>query len=246
MSPYFRNSRTVVKLGSLAMVFLLSFCLYGLYCINTVKEVKINGPYYKRIVEGKDVIADILPPPEYLIEAYLTAFQMFHNRNPGDLAALIAQSGRLKAEYLARHAYWEAALREDALKKGLVRDSYAPAQRMLEAIDGEFIPAIKAGDNAKAESILDEKIQPAYREHRGYIDKVVELAKKRNQDDEARAAVAVDSRTYGQIALGLFLFFLLSIYSSYVIQQVEVAGPDAPDQEPAGKAPKDPASRIRA
>jgi methyl-accepting chemotaxis protein len=260
MSPYFRNSRTAVKLGSLALVFLLSFSLYGLYCINTVKEVKINGPYYKRIVQGKDVIADILPPPEYLVEAYLIAFQLLHDRNPEESAALIAQSGRLKADYLTRHAYWEATLQEDALKKGLVRDSYAPAMRMLKTIEGEFIPALKAGDNAKAESILKEKIQPAYREHRSYIDRVVELAKKRNQDDEARAAVAVDSRTYGQIALGLFLFFLLSIYSSYVVQQVEAAGSGSPDRDPAsggkapgaggkdvdGQSPRDPAKRTRA
>jgi methyl-accepting chemotaxis protein len=251
MSPFFRNSRTAVKLGALAAAFLLSFSLYGLYCINTVTEVKINGPYYKRIVQGKDVVADILPPPEYLVEAYLTAFQMLHAPD-AELDGLIAQLSKLETEYQVRHAFWETTLQEDALKQGLVRDSYAPARRMLEIIQTEFIPILKAGDRTKAEAILIGKIRPAYQEHRKYIDVVVDLAKKRNREDEARAAVAVDSRTYGQIALGVFLFFLLSIFSSYVLRQIEAT---APADEPEGKAggsgkhrasPRDPTDRIRA
>src|SRR4051794_13642409 len=134
MSRFFRNSRTAAKLGALALVFLLAFSLYGLYCINTVTEVKINGPYYKRIVQGKDVIADILPPPLYLIESYLNAFRMLRSRNPEELAALAAQAARLRSEYAGRHGYWEANLPEGALKQVLVRDAYVPAQRMLNAI----------------------------------------------------------------------------------------------------------------
>jgi methyl-accepting chemotaxis protein len=223
MSPYFRTSRTAVKFGSLALVFLLAFMMYGLYCINTVSEVKINGPYYKRIVQGKDVIADILPPPEYLVEAYLNTFQMLHGQDQAELESLIAQAGRLRNDYLTRHAYWESELQDGALKKGLVSASFHPAERMLDAIEKEFIPAVRAGDRAKAETVLKTEIRPAYQEHRNAIDAVVELAKKRNLEDESRAAVAVDSRTYGQIALGLFLFFLLSIFSSYVVQQIEAA-----------------------
>src|SRR5260221_9544228 len=124
MSPFFRNSRTAVKLGALASAFLLSFSLYGLYCINTVTEVKINGPYYQRIVQGKDVVADVLPPPEYLVEAYLTAFQMLHAHDQAELDGLIVQAAKLESEYQARHAFWEANLQEDALKQGLIRDSY--------------------------------------------------------------------------------------------------------------------------
>ncbi len=269
MSPYFRNSRTAVKFGSLALVFLLSFCLYGLYCINTVTEVKINGPYYQRIAQSKDVIADILPPPEYLVEAYLTSFQMLHSQSQAELASLSAKAAKLQGEYLARHVYWESALPEGPLKQGLVRTSYGPARRMLKSIDREFIPAMQAGDKAKAEVILKTEIQPAYQEHREAIDAVVELAKKRNLEDESRAAVAVASRTYGQIALGLFLFFLLSIFSSYVVQQIEAAtlpqddrimgkgnGTGAPDGAAGaasaardgadGRAPRDPNDKMRA
>ena len=36
-----------------------------------LSELKVGGPVYSRIVLGKDLIADILPPPEYILESYL-------------------------------------------------------------------------------------------------------------------------------------------------------------------------------
>ncbi|HQN49646.1 MAG TPA: hypothetical protein PK913_01115, partial [Phenylobacterium sp.] len=37
----------------------------------SLQVLRIEGPLYHRISLGKDLIADILPPPEYVIEAYL-------------------------------------------------------------------------------------------------------------------------------------------------------------------------------
>ena len=39
--------------------------------VSALGQLKVNGPIYRQIVLGKDLIADILPPPEYVIEAYL-------------------------------------------------------------------------------------------------------------------------------------------------------------------------------
>ncbi len=39
--------------------------------VSALSQLKVNGPIYRQIVLGKDLIADILPPPEYVIEAYL-------------------------------------------------------------------------------------------------------------------------------------------------------------------------------
>ena len=36
-------------------------------------QLKVGGPLYNQIKLGNDLIADILPPPEYVIEAYLEA-----------------------------------------------------------------------------------------------------------------------------------------------------------------------------
>lgn len=227
------HSRSNTRLAALVLVFLLSFSLYGLYCINTVSEVKINGPFYKRIIQGKDVIADVLPPPAYLIETYLTAFQMLDAQGPG-LSVLEAKAGRLKSEFLERRAHWLRDLEEGEMKSLLVKDAFDPGLRMLEALEKEYLPALKAGDRPRVQAAL-AAIGREYAAHRAAIDRVVELAVKRNHEDEARAAVAVRSRTYGQIGLGVFLFFTLSIFSTYVVQKSEsVPGSKSPGSPQPG------------
>ena len=41
-----------------------------------IHKVRVNGPLYHDIVTDKDLIADILPPPQYIIESYLVALQI--------------------------------------------------------------------------------------------------------------------------------------------------------------------------
>jgi len=52
------------KLYFVAMVVVVGFAAFGLLAFDTLRTVQVNGPYYRNIVQSKDVIADILPPPE--------------------------------------------------------------------------------------------------------------------------------------------------------------------------------------
>ena len=47
-----------------------------------VERIKVSGPVYHDIVRDKDLIADILPPPEYIIESYLTAHELARSHEP--------------------------------------------------------------------------------------------------------------------------------------------------------------------
>jgi len=44
--------------------------------LNVLSRLQINGPLFRQIVQGKVVVADVLPPPEYLIESYLVVLQL--------------------------------------------------------------------------------------------------------------------------------------------------------------------------
>ena len=247
MIPMLRNFRSKAKVATLASVFLLSFSLYGLYCINTVNEVKINGALYQRIAQGKDVVADILPPPEYLIETYLTAYQMLDASDASEVDALSARCTRLKAEYLERHAYWQWALPAGELKSTLIGGSYEPAIKLLDTLEAAFLPAIRAadktGDKTLARDILQRSIKPAYSDHRARIDQVVEIARKEAREAEAGAAIAVRSRIYGQVFIGLLLFAFLSVFSYSILSMEERDRARRSDSEAEPVA--DPVSRTR-
>lgn len=227
MGPLLGDIRSKAKTATLAGVFLLSFTLYGLYCINTVKEVKVNGSIYRDIVRSKDVIADVLPPPEYLVETLLLAYQSLDAKDPAETERLSGRIERLREEYYARHAFWDKNLPPGPLRTALVDSSFLPAQRILEAMDKRFLPALRTGDLDGARAVLDREMRPDYQLHRERIDAVVALAKTRNREAEAGAEIAVRSRTYGQIAIGILMFGFLSFFSSYVIGQERKAAGEA-------------------
>ena len=60
-------SRLTLLVAVFAGLFLI-FCATTWY---TIDQVRVQGKIYEQIVSGKDLIADVLPPPEYIIEAYL-------------------------------------------------------------------------------------------------------------------------------------------------------------------------------
>ena len=55
------------RLAVLIVIFSAGFILYGLWSFKTLQEWKVNGPVYQKIVQSKDLIADVLPPPEYIL-----------------------------------------------------------------------------------------------------------------------------------------------------------------------------------
>jgi hypothetical protein len=75
-------SRAILIFGlvtALGLGAVIATSVYGL------SQLKVGGPLYNQIKLGNDLIADILPPPEYVIESYLEATLVLHN--PAQLPA---------------------------------------------------------------------------------------------------------------------------------------------------------------
>lgn len=47
----------------LGLLFLMGLGATNLMWISMVGTIQVNGPLYKQIVQGKDLVADYLPPP---------------------------------------------------------------------------------------------------------------------------------------------------------------------------------------
>ena len=78
------------RLAILTVGFVLCFVVYGALSFKTLNELKVNGQLYQRIIQGKDLIADVLPPPEYIIESYLLALQLTTTTEKSQQDQLIA------------------------------------------------------------------------------------------------------------------------------------------------------------
>jgi methyl-accepting chemotaxis protein len=165
--------------------------------------LKVNGPIYAEVILAKDLVADILPPPEYIIESYLTAATAM-DAGPDELTTARETMARLRRDYDDRHAVWAAAGLQGKIADDLLKRSYLPAQRFFEAVDSTYFPALAAGDHAAASASF-AALTALYREHRAAIDDVVIAANAMSKKSEESAAAAETSVKMGVGAVTLAL-----------------------------------------
>lgn len=54
-------------------IAIVAFIALFAITVATLSRLQVGGPLYAAIVSDKDLIADALPPPAYIIEAYAVA-----------------------------------------------------------------------------------------------------------------------------------------------------------------------------
>lgn len=202
---WFRRFKLLHRFAILIGLFALGFVAYGIWSFKTLNELKVNGPIYQHIVQGKDLIADILPPPEYIIESYLVVLQISETDNKSEQDSLIERLKKLKGEYDERHAFWSKETLDNNLTEALLNESYPQAVNFYRIAFNEYIPAVKKADKKAATQAMG-KMKAAYEIHRKAIDKVVELAGKRNANDETDAKASIQSSS--QLLLAILLVSL--------------------------------------
>jgi methyl-accepting chemotaxis protein len=214
----FSSYRLSHRFAALIGVFALGFAAYGYWSLKTLGELKVNGPVYQRIVQGKDLIADVLPPPEYIIESYLVTLQMAAATEKAEQDKLIARLSTLKAEYDARHDYWLQQPLEAELGALFLTQAHEPALAFYGAAANGLIPAVRRQDKgATAAAIAHMKTH--YEAHRKAIDQAVQLTTLRNQADEADAADRIDAAT-----LLLLVILVASLGAGVVVAALIVRG----------------------
>lgn len=176
-------ARAIVIFG---VVIAAGFAAVLVTTFSALNQLKVGGPLYQEIVLGKDLIADILPPPEYVIESYLEA--TLAKDNPAELAAHSERLAQLRKDYDARHEFWLTADYNPILRDKLTEASHAEVVKFYAAVD-RLVPAISKGDAAAVEAAYAE-VTTAYRAHRAVVDEIVAGATAANAEVEVRAASA--------------------------------------------------------
>jgi methyl-accepting chemotaxis protein len=178
----------------LGAVVITGYLLTLLTSHHTLNTLKVGGPLYDQIVTGKDLVADILPPPAYLIEAYLEAtLALAAQRDaairPEARSKIAVHGDRLKtleADYRTRHAFWQGQELDAELKAAFLTASYEPGKRFWNIVNESLLPALSRDDASEARRLYADLSQ-AYQEHRAAIDRTVELANKESEHVLAEA-----------------------------------------------------------
>lgn len=190
----------------LLAVLLAGFALSAGLMLRTLQEVRIGSAAYQEVIHSKDVIADVLPPPLYLIESYLLVLEAASGSAGQRLDELQRRVGELEKEYRERHRYWQPVELQPALRAALLETSLQPANRFYQEAQAGFFPAVKLGDAAAVQASL-EKLRAFYQQHRNEVDRVVLLATEFNREAERAAGELVVARQW--LLAGVYLAIAL-------------------------------------
>ncbi len=201
------------------MTMIVGFGAFGVATFAAMKALNINSPIYRHIEQGKDFVADILPPPEYIVESYLVVLQLTYAQSPSTINALTERFKILKSEYDTRHIYWQTHLQElqPELNLPFLDKSYRAAQDFYSEAQKNFIPLIQAGNREAALASL-EKLNNSYQQHRLAIDETVNLIKTGNEENKAEVHRLLIHFCW--ILTGIFIASVsLAIALTYVISR---------------------------
>jgi methyl-accepting chemotaxis protein len=149
-----------------------------------LQHLRIGGPEYQRIIRDKDLEADILPPPVYVVEADLNLHQLMLHPETADrrLQAL----ARLHRDYEDRQAFWRRSALP-ANMKAILRDKVDPAAQVFwSIIETDITRAVAAEDLPGARAAF-ERAQEAYQLHRAGVDELIAAAEVDQALSEAQA-----------------------------------------------------------
>jgi len=209
------------------LLYLIGSIIIGLTVLiivsySTIEKLRVNGAMYQQIVQGKDLVADILPPPEYILESYLSVLEMSNEEHINDLQKQIEYFKKLQNDYYQRHTFWieENVLNNPELKQVLVKDSFDPADNFFKISNNELFPLLLSGERDKGKVLIEQKLKPLYLQHRLAIDKVVELANTQSSNLERNAKSIIISATVMLLALFLIILIVSVIFGLSISKSI--------------------------
>ncbi|MEH3109815.1 MAG: methyl-accepting chemotaxis protein [Agrobacterium cavarae] len=195
-------STAVTATGLALIAGVLLTLLTGAEALN---RLKVNGPIYEDIIYSKDLIADILPPPLYVIESYALANES--TLHPDTLAVNAPRVKVLKEQYEERRAYWKTTRLPDFLKTKLLDDVLVKGDDFWREMQGVTLPALQANDrNAILASLSALRVK--FHRHEAAVNELVEMGNVFGKEKEAYAASQTDLLQGASYGLGVFLIVL--------------------------------------
>lgn len=212
--------RTQLIIVMLSMLSLLGAA--GLYTSRQHHDVSLQGPVYGQIILDKDLIADILPPPAFLLEAWQTALVMVALRGE-NIDDLLKRSERLDKEFVERHEHWAKTLRDPSIREAFELKVTRTGQEFLAFKNETLIPAVRSKDEkAIASAITMARV--LYIQHRSGAEDLAKILADRAKQSEQDAIVRIErvsmATTIVSIALALVMMSILYVMVSAVIKRL--------------------------
>ena len=214
---------TKTKLGIQAVVCIAGVLTVIAIAYTMMARYQVTGPLYRQIVDGKDVIADVLPPPLFIVESYLVALRLDNEADPAKREGMRKRLALLRDQFNERHTFWRSRdMDVAALKTELLGAPIDTAMDFFAVLDERYLPAIATSDPDKI-AAATVALESVYLKHQGSNTVLVDLATGLVARDEQEGKTA-SSRAILLIAIiGGVVAVLVIITSTYGV--ISINGP---------------------
>ncbi|MCW8130057.1 MAG: hypothetical protein KIS92_06890 [Planctomycetota bacterium] len=180
-----------------------------------VEQVKVSGPVYRQMVLGKDLLADILPPPAFEIEAFMNTYQVIEAKDEAEVTELRRALAALEKEADKRHAYWLEHLSNETLKS-CEKLAYESGKDLFESVRNGLVPLAEARKTEEARAYHRGEVRPRYEKHRQCIDALVQATNASNAQVDREAMQVERNGKIMLIAVSLLLIALALLAGIFV------------------------------
>lgn len=176
----------------------------------SASNVAIGSKLYADVIQSNDLVADVLPPPQYIVEAALLVRQI-RAAQPTERKELMARFKQTRAEFDAGQRRWLGDDMPEHLRELITKRTAMPARAFYDEAEQRFIPALTLGDDAAMDN-SQQKLDEYYRQNRVAVEELVMLAVERKTQLENHSKEKLTNyRTYFLITVVLILLVVGSL-----------------------------------
>ena len=182
-------------------------------------QSRIGGEDYRLIAVDKDLIADILPPSSYVVEAYLTILQAA--QEPQNRDRYFDEYRRYKDAYFNQLARWKNAPISDRVRKLITIDSPTVLDRFWIEAENNFFPRLESTDQSAGIRQSLDILRERFNQHKAIMLRAAEEARADVAAVESASQTGVkllDWAVYGTVGAALLLIvsWLVALHRSVV------------------------------
>ena len=200
-----------------SLLLLATFASISLQSIYAINEVKVGGTHYVEIIDGKDLVADILPPPLYPVDAYAVVAAI--ETDPGRLPELKARLAGLRKLFDERFTFWQQRGRGVAVRhedwNQLEEIFLAARDDFWNTVENSYIPAAEKNDIALRRAAFVQLTKSFDSMQQQYVDASIRLMQQvadaeRSVDARAKTLAQITT-VFGAVGISLAIVVMLGL-----------------------------------
>ncbi|HTN51447.1 MAG TPA: methyl-accepting chemotaxis protein [Anaeromyxobacter sp.] len=182
------------RLLLLCVSFAIGLAVVSALALATLSSVRVKGPLYERIVQGKDLLAEVRPPALSGAEALLIAQALADETDEAKIAQLAARARDVREQFETNLQAWQRTLPQGEVRDRL-QQAGDRARPFFDGIEQSLLPAVQSAKIQATQRALTE-VQARYAAFHAATESLVDFLAKQHEAEEDEASSIVRNRLW--------------------------------------------------